>query len=43
MLWYLLYLRPRLNAGTVGIYRQRTSGDPSDLTVPAAVDEPNLR
>src|ERR1700678_4491254 len=38
LLWYLLYLRPRLRARTVGIYREIPSADTTGLIVPVAAE-----
>jgi len=40
LLWYLLYLRPRLAARTVGIYREIPSADAAGLAVPVAAERP---
>jgi len=40
LLWYLLYLRPRLAARTVGIYREIPSADATGLVVPVAAERP---
>jgi amino acid transporter len=40
LLWYLLYLRPRLAARTVGIYREIPSADAAGLAEPVAAERP---
>ncbi len=40
LLWYVLYLRPRLAARTVGIYREAASSKPPGLNVPVAAEQP---
>ena len=40
LLWYLLYLRPRLAARKVGIYREIPSADAAGLVVPVASERP---
>jgi hypothetical protein len=39
LLWYLLYLRPRLRDRRVGIYREIPSADTTGLVVPVAAEQ----
>ena len=39
LLWYLLYLRPRLRARKVGIYREIPSADTTGLVVSVAAEQ----